>query len=139
MKLVRITAVFLVLASILPSAIVYASPKHKTVRALVAGRVVVSARRVNNAIEYRIGDSRYSKAELREGIGEMRLSASEDSSIVIVMEDTMTLSDIKEVPQMALDAGVKYARVFVYWKGTGNMAELFFGPVMKHNLERLPD
>ncbi len=50
--------------------------------------------------------------------------------MVIVREDTMALSDIKEVPQMALAAGFKNGRVFVYWKGTGNMAELFFGPVV---------
>jgi hypothetical protein len=67
------------------------------------------------------------------------VSASADSTVAIVLEDTISLSDIKGVPQMALDAGFNYVRVFVYWKGTGNMAELFFGPVVKHNLDRLPE
>jgi hypothetical protein len=51
----------------------------------------------------------------------------------------MALSDIKDVPQMALAAGFKNVRVFVYWKGTGNVAEIFFGPVMKHNPDNLPE
>lgn len=40
---------------------------------------------------------------------------------------------------MAVEAGFNYVRVFVYWKGTGNMAELFFGPVVKRNLKHLPE
>jgi hypothetical protein len=43
------------------------------------------------------------------------------------MEDNMTLSDVKDVPAMALKAGFIEVRAFVYWKGTGNMAEVFFG------------
>jgi len=72
-------------------------------------------------------------------VGELRLSSNADSDMVIILEDTMALSDIKQVPQMALDAGFKNVRVFVYWKGTGNIAELFFGPVVKHNLEHFPE
>jgi hypothetical protein len=106
---------------------------------LPKGQIVVSARRANGGIDYSIGKAHYCKAALSETIGELRLTSSADSDIVIVLEDTLALSDIKEVPQMALDAGFKNVRVFVYWKGTGNMAELFFGPVVKHNLERFPE
>jgi len=94
---------------------------------------------VHGGIEYTVGKARYSKTELNEIIGEMRLRYSADSYVVIVLEDSMALSDIKVVPQMALDAGFKNVRVFVYWKGTGNMAEQFFGPVVKHNLNQVPE
>jgi hypothetical protein len=32
---------------------------------------------------------------------------------------------------MALNAGFHDVRAFVYWKGTGNMAEVMYGKVMK--------
>lgn len=130
--------VALLLAVLSTSVALHASPKNKS-KILPKNQIVVSARRVNGSIDYTIGKSHYSKLTLSEAIGEFRLSSSAASDIVIVLEDTMALSDIKEVPQMALDAGFKNVRVFVYWKGTGNMAELFFGPVVKHNLDHFPD
>jgi len=122
----------------LPIATLHASPKNKS-KILPENQIVVSARRINGSIDYAIGKSHYSKLDLSEAIGELRLSSSASSGILIVLEDTMALSDIKDVPQMALDAGFKNVRVFVYWKDTGNMAELFFGPVVKHNLDHFPD
>jgi hypothetical protein len=101
--------------------------------------LIIAARRSNNQIEYTVNNTSYSKRDLDELIGEARLNANPDSPVVVVLEDNMSLSDIKEVPQSALAAGFKNVRVFVYWKGTGNMAELFFGPVVKHNLDRLPN
>jgi hypothetical protein len=115
-----------------------ASNKTKP-KLLPRNQIVVSARRFNTSIEYAVGKTRYSKRDLAEWIGEARLSSSPDSDFVIVLEDTLSLSDIKEVPQMALDAGFKNVRLFLYWKGTGNMAELFFGPVVKHNLNHFPE
>ncbi|HUN61833.1 MAG TPA: hypothetical protein VMU53_07580 [Candidatus Sulfotelmatobacter sp.] len=126
------------LLTALPLAPLHASPKNKS-KLLPKNQIVVSARRVNGSIDYAIGKFHYSKLALSEVIGELRLSSSASSGILIVLEDTMALSDIKDIPQMALDAGFKNVRVFVYWKGTGNMAELFFGPVVKHNLDHFPD
>jgi hypothetical protein len=101
--------------------------------------LIIAARRSNNQIEYTVNNARYSKRDLDEVIGKARLNSNPDSPVVVVLEDTMSLSDVKEVPQSALAAGFKNVRVFVYWKGTGNMAELFFGPVVKHNLDHLPN
>jgi hypothetical protein len=57
---------------------------------------------------------------LNYAIGEMRLSAGGDSEIfIILLEDTLALSDIQEAPQMALAAGFQSVPVFVYSKGTG--------------------
>jgi hypothetical protein len=112
--------------------------KAQSSAVLVNNQLVVSARRTFGQIEYTVGNAHYSKTELSELIGEAHLNAKPDSAVVFVLEDSMALSDIKEVPEMALAAGFKNVRVFVYWKGTGNMAELFFGPVVKHSLARIP-
>ena len=59
------------------------------------------------------------------------MDAAEDSGVVIVLEDNLLLSDVKDAPAMALKAGFTDVRVFVYWRGTVNMAEVLFGPVVK--------
>jgi hypothetical protein len=139
MNRAKIAIAFILLCALFPLNPLQASPKHKTAKILPKTQIVVSARKINGGVEYRIGDARYTRAQLNEYIGERHSSASATSTVAIVLEDSMALSDIKEVPQMALDAGFNYVRVFVYWKGTGNMAELFFGPVVKHNLDHLPE
>jgi hypothetical protein len=139
MKFVKYAVSCTLLCLLLPFCAVNAGPKNKNSRILPKRQIVVSARRVNGSVEYRIGKLRYSKSGLDETIGEMSLSASRDSEFVIILEDSMALSDIKDVPQMAISAGFKDIRIFVYWKGTGNMAEVFFGPVVKHKLENVSD
>jgi hypothetical protein len=139
MKLAKLAIACIVFALLLLCHAVSAGHKNTRAKILPKNQIVVSARRVNGEIEYTIGNFHYTKAALSDSMGEMRLNASAESEVVIVLEDTMALADIKEVPQMALSAGFKNVRVFVYWKGTGNMAELFFGPVVKHNLDHFPD
>jgi len=140
MKHIRPAIPCIVLGLLLPFNAVNAGPKKAAAaKILPKNPIIVSARRINGKIEYSIGNLRYSKTSLGESIGEMRLTASPDSDVAIVLEDSMALSDIKEVPEMALSAGFKNVRVFVYWKGSGNMAELFFGPVVKHDLHHLPE
>jgi hypothetical protein len=64
-------------------------------------------------------------------LGEWHVDATKDSGIVVVLEDNLLQSDVKDAPAMALKAGFTDVRVFVYWRGTGNMAEVLFGPVVK--------
>jgi hypothetical protein len=49
----------------------------------------------------------------------------------VVPEDQMLLSNVKEVPAMALNAGFTDVRAYAYWRRTGRMAEILFGPVLK--------
>jgi hypothetical protein len=51
--------------------------------------------------------------------------------VVVVLEDNLLLSDVKDAPAMALKAGFTDVRVVVYWRGTRNMAEVLFGPVVR--------
>ena len=139
MKFIKYAMVCTLLCVLGSLSVVTAGPKNKHFKELPRKQIVVSARKVNGAVEYQLGKLRYAKSGLNEIIGEMRLSASGDSELIIILEDSMALSDIKEVPQMAVDAGFRDIRVFVYWKGTGNMAEVLFGPVVKHKLENVSD
>jgi hypothetical protein len=94
---------------------------------------MVFARRGESGTEYRLNGELYSGKDLQYVLGEIHIDASRSSAIAVILEDDLALRDVKEVPAMALNAGFTDVRVFVYWKKTGRMAEVFLGPVIKYN------
>jgi hypothetical protein len=94
-------------------------------------QILVYAHRKENGIEYVYAGQSYSGKELDYWLGEWHGNAAKDSEVVVVLEDDLALSDVKDIPAMAMKAGFTDVRAFVYWKGTGNMAEVWFGPVVK--------
>jgi hypothetical protein len=105
-----------------------ASPKAK---ALIHKDLVVFAQRGDREVDYKCHGIIYRGKELEDALGEWHITATKDSQVVVIFQDDMRLSDIKDAPVMAMKAGFTNIRAFVYWKGKGNMAEVFFGPVMK--------
>jgi hypothetical protein len=98
-------------------------------------RIVVFAHKSDNGIEYRINQQVFTAEGLNYELGELHIGASKRSGVAVVLEDNLQISDVKEVPRMALRAGFDDVRVYVYWKGTGRMAEVLFGPVLKFGLD----
>lgn len=98
-------------------------------------RIVVFAHKSDSGIEYRINQKVYKAEGLNYALGEMHIGATKRSGVAVVLEDNMQISDIKAVPGMALRAGFEDVRVYVYWKDTGRMAEVLFGPVLKFGLD----
>ena len=94
-------------------------------------QILIYAHRKNATIEYVYEGKRYSAEEMDYQLGEWHADAAKVSEVVVVLEDNLLLSDVKDVPAMALKAGFTDVRAFVYWKGTGHMAEVLFGPVIK--------
>ena len=94
-------------------------------------QILVYAQRVDDQLQSRIREQIYKNAELDYVLGELHIDATPNSEVAVVLEDSMTLSDVKTVPAMAMKAGFTEVRAFVYWKGSGNMAEVLFGPVTK--------
>jgi hypothetical protein len=109
-----------------------AGPKKKKSSAFqTTQRIIVFARKTNHGIEYRINKQIYSGKELDYVLGELHIDANSESAVAVVLEDNMLLSDVKDVPSMALKAGYTDVRAYVYWKRTDRMAEILFGPVLK--------
>jgi len=105
--------------------------KNKSSLSKTTQRVIVFARKTDHGVEYQISKQKYSGKELEYVLGELHIDANKESAVAVILEDNMLLSDVKEVPRMALKAGYTDARAYVYWKGTGRMAEILFGPVLK--------
>jgi hypothetical protein len=129
--LLRFFVIFLCLGLIF-GVVTSASPKkNRSSVSKTTQRVIVFARKTDHGIEYRIKKQTYTGKDLDYVLGELHIYANKESAVAVVLEDNMLLSDVKDVPLMALKAGYTDVRAYVYWKRTGRMAEILFGPVLK--------
>ncbi len=72
-------------------------------------------------------DAEYKKHDANYFLAELKLQEG-DCQIIEVVDDRAALSAITEVSEMAINAGFKDIRPFIYWHKTGRMAQLQFGP-----------
>jgi hypothetical protein len=105
--------------------------------------IVVFVRRIDVSLEFVLEDARYTGDLLAFKLGELALDRGKDRQIVVILEDSVLMSDFKEVPFMAINAGFRDVRVFLTWKKSRKMAEVIlsrktddlseflFGPVRK--------
>jgi len=61
----------------------------------------------------------------------LKLQEGEDCQLIEVVDDRAPLSAITEVSEMAINAGFKDIRPFIYWHKTGRMAQVEFGAPIK--------
>lgn len=129
--LLRFFAIFLCVGLIFGVPASTGTKKKRPSVSKTTQRVIVFARKTNHGIEYRINKRIYTGKELDYVLGELHIDANKESAVAVVLEDNMLLSDVKDVPAMALKAGYTDVRAYVYWRRTGRMAEILFGPVLK--------
>ncbi len=86
--------------------------------------IVVFVHREDMKLVFEIDDKVYTRDELNFELGEMALDGK-DRLVVVLIQDNVLLTDLKEVPTMALKAGFRKISVFLIWKKTGSMAEMF--------------
>jgi hypothetical protein len=78
-------------------------------------------------------DAEYKKSDANYFLAELKLHEG-DCQIIEVVDDRARLSAITEVSEMAINAGFKDIRPFIYWHKTGRMAQVQFGPPMKFTM-----
>jgi hypothetical protein len=76
-------------------------------------------------------DAEYEKYDANYFLAELKLQEGGDCQIIEVFDDRAPLSAITEVSEMAINAGFKDIRPFIYWHKTARMAEVQFGPPIK--------
>jgi hypothetical protein len=129
--LLRFFAIFLCFGLMFGVATSAGPKKNRSSVSKTTQRVIVFARKTDHGIEYRINKRIYTGKDLDYVLGELHIDANKESAVALVLEDNMFLSDVKDVPIMAVKAGYTDVRAYVYWKRTGKMAEILFGPVLK--------
>ena len=100
-------------------------------RFIPIGPVIVNVRRTDGQLEYKIEDKNYSKHDLNFELAELKLRSVTPRRVMVLVDESAYLSDIKLVPKMAVDAGFKDIQVYCVFPKSGNMAEVLFGPVRK--------
>jgi hypothetical protein len=78
-------------------------------------------------------DSEYKKSDANFFLAELKLHEG-DCQLIEVVDDRAPLSAITEVSEMAINAGFKDIRPFIYWHKTGRMAQVQFGPPIKFTM-----
>jgi hypothetical protein len=81
----------------------------------------------------RYQDAEYKKADANYFLAELKLREG-DCQLIEVVDDRARLSAITEVSEMAINAGFKDIRPFIYWHQTGRMAQVQFGPPIKFTM-----
>jgi hypothetical protein len=76
----------------------------------------------------------YKKVDANYFLADLKLHEGGDCQIIEIVDDRAPLSAITAASEMAINAGFKDIRPFVYWHKTGRMAEVQFGPPIKFTM-----
>jgi len=79
-------------------------------------------------------DAEYKKYDANYFLADLKLQEGGDCQIIEVVDDRAPLSAITEVSEMAVNAGFKDIRPFIYWHKTGRMAQVQFGAPIKFTM-----
>lgn len=78
-------------------------------------------------------DAEYKKFDANYFLADLKLHEG-DCQIIEVVDDRAPLSAVTEVSEMAINAGFKDIRPFIYWHKTGRMAQVQFGPPIRFTM-----
>jgi hypothetical protein len=102
-------------------------------------QIVVLVYETSNGLRFKLQAGIYKDAEYRKYdanyfLADLKLQEGGDCQIIEVVDDRAPLSAITEVSEMAINAGFKDIRPFIYWHKTGRMAQVQFGPPIKFSM-----
>jgi hypothetical protein len=102
-------------------------------------QIVVLVYETDNGLRFKLQagiykDAEYKKHDANYFLADLKLQEGGDCQIIEVVDDRAPLSVITEVSEMAINAGFKDIRPFIYWHKTGRMAQVQFGPPIKFSM-----
>ena len=95
------------------------------------GQVVVRVHKSTGGLEYEMRSYGLKKVEANYWLAEIKLRECSDCQVIPIIDDDVELGAITQISEMAINAGFKDIRPFVYWRKTGRIAEVRFGPPIK--------
>jgi hypothetical protein len=94
-------------------------------------QLVVHVHKSAKGLEYEIRSYHLKKVEANYWLAEIKLRECNDCQIIPLIDDDVELGAITQISEMAINAGFKDIRPFVFWRNTGRIAEVQFGPPIK--------
>ena len=90
--------------------------------------IAVELSREKGVVHYEYLTEQTAKGDLNYELAEEKLKRGGDCRIDIILDETTIISDLKTVPQMAINAGYWDIHVYVHWNKTHSMAEVTLAP-----------
>jgi hypothetical protein len=109
----------------------YAGPHSPPTMEKNIKQIVVRVQRGEKGLDYELETEHHKKGEANFMLAELKLQRGGDCQIIALVDDRAPLSAITEISEMAINAGFKDIRPFVFWHKTGRMAQVQFGPPIK--------
>lgn len=94
-------------------------------------QIVVLVHKSSSGLEYEMRSYKLQKGDANYWLAEIKLRECSNCQIIPILDDNVELGAITQISEMAINAGFKDIRPFVYWRKTGRMAEVQFGPTIK--------
>lgn len=94
-------------------------------------QIVVRVHRTQNGLEYEMRSYNLKKGDANYWLAEIKLRECSDCQVIPIIDDDAPLAAVTQISAMAINAGFTDIRPFVYWRETGDMAEIQFGPPIK--------
>jgi hypothetical protein len=95
-------------------------------------QLVVLIHKSSSGLEYEMRSYKLQKGDANYWLAEIKLKECGNCQIIPILDDNVELGAITQISEMAINAGFKDIRPFVYWRQTGNMAQIQFGPPIKY-------
>jgi len=108
-----------------------AKPDEKPVQKQGVRQLVVHVHKSAKGLEYEMRSYHLKKAEANYWLADIKLRECNDCQIIPLIDDNVELGAITQISEMAINAGFKDIRPFVFWRNTGRIAEVQFGPPIK--------
>jgi hypothetical protein len=94
-------------------------------------QIVVRVHRGEKGLDYEMESGHLQKSHANFMLAELKMREGGDCQVIAIIDDNVDLGGITQISEMAINAGFKDIRPFVYWHKTGRMAQIQFGPPIK--------
>ena len=127
---------FLILGLVLSLTVCSATSRNTVPSETKRHQIVVQVYPTSKGLGFEVEAGKYKNYEYKKRdanylLAELKLHEGGDCQIIELVDDRAPLSAITEASEMAINAGFKDIRPFVYWHQTGRMAQVQFGPPIK--------
>jgi hypothetical protein len=131
MKTLVVKINFVCLGSILAWCAASAGPAQRSTPEKETEPIVVIVHKANKGMLFEVEADEYKKGDANYVLADIKLKRGGEHPILVLVEDEVPLSAITAVSEMAINAGFKDIRPYIYWHKTGNMARIEYGKVIK--------
>ena len=129
----KVQAAFLCLLALgcLSIGALHALPQQQEPERKPVKQVVVQIHKGEKGLEYVLDSNNYKKSDANHALAVLKLQKGADCQVIAIIDDNADLGAITKISEMAINAGFLDIRPYVYWRETGRMAQIQFGPPIK--------